>query len=270
MYKEFFQLKETPFNVTADPGFFYASEQHRQAYSHLKYGIDQRKGIIALTGEVGTGKTTLCRQLLRSLDGSYQTALILNPSLSGAQLLRVIIKDFGIDDSSVDKCDLLAALNSFLLQQSNNGCNVILVIDEAQNLGVQELEQVRLLSNLETEKQKLLQIVLMGQPELDEKLSLNSLRQLNQRIAVRFRLLPLNQQDIAGYIHHRLRTAAVDSRVLPVFTDQAVKRIYELTEGTPRLINLLCDRALLAGFVNGRYSIDEDLVQMSAEEVLIA
>ena len=270
MYKKFYQLRDDPFNVTADPSFFFASEQHRKAFSSLQYGIDQRKGILAVIGEVGTGKTTLCRQLLRSLDSRHKTALILNPSFSDIQLLRVILKDFGINETSDDKFALVSALNAFLLEESARGNNVVLMIDEAQNLGVEQLEQIRLLSNLETEKHKLLQIVLTGQPELGKMLGLNSLRQLSQRISVRYTLEPLEVEDVEKYIRHRLEVAAINACYIPIFDATAIEKIFEYTAGTPRLINLICDRALLAGFVKEQYIIDDSLIQASAEEVLFA
>src|SRR3989338_5308771 len=186
MYNEFYKFEENPFNITADPDFFFSSSKHAEAYSHLTYGIKQRKGIIVITGEIGTGKTTLCRTLLNKLEDNIKSAFILNPSFSEIQLLSLILKDFGIVTKSKNKFALVTALNEFLIEQSSVGNNVVLIIDEAQNLGIKQLEQVRLLSNLETEKDKLLQIVLVGQPELLDKLQLDALRQLNQRVTVRF------------------------------------------------------------------------------------
>ncbi|MDF1760432.1 MAG: AAA family ATPase [Coxiellaceae bacterium] len=268
MYKEFYHFKENPFNVTADPSFFFSSSQHSEAFSHLQFGIEQRMGIMAVIGEIGTGKTTLCRRLLKEVNQQTKTALILNPSFSDIQLLRVILKDFGVDqEECANKFDLINALNAFLLRESSQGHNLVLIIDEAQNLGVKQLEQVRMLSNLETEKQKLLQIILLGQPELEKKLKLASLRQLNQRIAVRYRIKPLMLPDVVAYIKHRLRLVANNFSMMPTFTDQALDVVYELTAGTPRMINILCDRALLAGFVEEKRTIDADMVRLCAEEV---
>ncbi len=268
MYKEFYHFKESPFNVTADPSFFFSSRQHAEAFSHLQFGIEQRMGIMAVIGEIGTGKTTLCRRLLKEVDQNTRTALILNPSFTDIQLLRIILKDFGVEQAHCDnKFDLINALNEFLLRESSQGHNIVLIIDEAQNLGVKQLEQVRMLSNLETEKQKLLQIILLGQPELDKKLKLPSLRQLNQRIAVRYHLRPLTQADVIAYIEHRLRLVSNNLAKMPAFTEPAYAEIYTLTKGTPRLVNILCDRALLAGFVDETCTIDADMVRLSAEEV---
>src|SRR3989344_5965287 len=176
MYKTFYDLKENPFNVTSDPSFFFSSIRHSEAFSHLIFGIEQRKGILVITGEIGTGKTTLCRTLLNRLDQKTKTAFILNPNFSEVQLLQLIIRDLGIQTGSKNKAALVDALNQFLLEESSRGHNVVLIIDEAQNLKAKQLEQIRLLSNLETEKEKLLQIILVGQPELYDKLKLPALR----------------------------------------------------------------------------------------------
>jgi type II secretory pathway predicted ATPase ExeA len=274
MYEKFYHLKENPFNVTSDPVFFYSSSNHTDALYHLTYGIEQRKGILLITGEVGTGKTTLCRTLLQRyrshLENNVKTALILNPSFSDQQLLRLILKDFGIQGNFENKFDLINALNQFLIEETGNGHNIVLIIDEAQNLGVEQLEQIRLLSNLETEKEKLLQIILMGQPELCEKLELFSLRQLNQRIAVRYHLLPLKRDEIEKYIRHRLKIASSKSSKNNVrFTHKAMDTIYEGCKGTPRMINILCDRALLAGYTLGTVTIDKDIIRRCIKEVAI-
>jgi general secretion pathway protein A len=267
MYKDYYALKENPFNVTADPAFYYASSRHAKAYSHIEYGIMNRKGIIAVIGEIGTGKTTLCRTLLKKIDPRVKTALILNPSFSATQLLKMIIRDLGVVSKARSKFDLVNALNDYLLTQTSAGNNVVLIVDEAQNLGVSQLEQLRLLSNLETEKEKLLQIILIGQPELLDKLRLSSLRQLNQRIAVRFHMLPLVAADVPAYIEHRLRTAATDVLKLPRFEKTAFDAIFQLTQGTPRMINLLCDRVLLSGYAAGTQHISAAMVREAAYEV---
>lgn len=271
MYKEFYHLRENPFNVTSDPDFFFSSAHHGEAFSHLLYGIQQRKGIIVITGEIGTGKTTLCRMLLNRLDKSVKTALILNPSFSPIQLLQIILNDLGIKGNFKNKFALVGALNNFLLEETGRGHNIVIIIDEAQNLSVKQLEQIRLLSNLETEKEKLLQLVLIGQPELAEKLKLSSLRQLNQRVSVRYHIMPLNKDEVRAYINHRLKIARSDAPNHPVrFTDNAIDLIYERSQGTPRMINILCDRALLAGFIAEAGAIDENIVQRSIEEVVFA
>lgn len=270
MYFEYYQLKENPFNVTADPDFFYASQCHTEAISNLIYGIDQRKGILVITGEVGTGKTTLCRKLLFESLENVKFAFILNPDFSEIELLQMILSDLGIHTKHNTKSDLIHDLNTFLISQTVKGNNIVLIIDEAQNLSVTQLEQIRLLSNLETEKEKLLQIVLVGQPELREKLLLPELRQLRQRISVHYNLDPLNINDVSNYIHHRILKAAIRDGITshPVFTDLAVEKIFHFTKGSPRTINLLCDRALLAGFAANKRSIDESIIQHCAKEVM--
>jgi general secretion pathway protein A len=265
MYEKFYGFQERPFNVTADPNFFYLSRKHQEAFSHLIYGIQDRKGIMEITGEIGTGKTTLCRALLNHLDRKTKTAFILNPYLSQLQLLQAIVADFGINTKARNKLTLINALNEFLLQESAVGNNVVLLIDEAQNLSLKQLEQVRLLSNLETEKCKLLQIVLVGQPELWEKLRTVNLRQLNQRIAVRYHILPLDQDEVAEYIKHRLHVAGAKSKI--EFSPDALEEVFCYTGGTPRLINILCDRALLAGFVLETNTISSDIIKKCIEEL---
>lgn len=267
MYKEFYALKENPFNVTADPDFYYDSQGHTEAFSHLTFGISQRRGMITIIGEIGTGKTTLCRRLLKKCDTHIKSALILNPSFSATQLLQMIVHDLGIPGNHKNKFALTQALNTYLLQESEKGNNVVIIVDEAQNLGVRQLEQLRLLSNLETEKEKLLQIILLGQPELIKKLSLPSLRQLNQRISVRYLMKPLHETEIKHYIDHRLQIATTQPDHCPQFTPEAIQAIYEITNGTPRMINLLCDRALLAGFSQNQRTITDDIISNAANEV---
>ncbi|ODS31478.1 MAG: hypothetical protein SCARUB_03409 [Candidatus Scalindua rubra] len=225
-----------------------------------------------ITGEVGTGKTILCRTLLHRyrsrLENNIKTALILNPSYSDRQLLQLIIKDFGIQGNFKSKFDLINALNEFLLEETSRGHNVVLIIDEAQNLVVKQLEQVRLLSNFETEKEKLLQIILIGQPELCEKLELPSLRQLNQRIVVRYHLLPLKRDEAENYIKHRLKIASSEnSENMVRFTNKAIDTIYESCKGTPRMINIICDRALLAGYTLETFTIDEHTIHKCVQEI---
>lgn len=270
MYFDYYQLKENPFNVTADPDFFFASHCHNEAISSLHYGIDQRKGILVISGEIGTGKTTLCRKLLFEAMQNVKFAFILNPNFSDLELMQMILTDFGIKKKCSTKADMIHALNQFLITESSHGNNVVLIMDEAQNLSVEQLEQIRLLSNLETEKEKLLQIILVGQPELQEKLQLPELRQLRQRISVHYNLVPLNKNDVGDYIHYRILKAAIHGMINshPVFTDTAVESIYQYTKGSPRTINILCDRALLAGFTANTRWIDETIIQHCAKEVM--
>jgi general secretion pathway protein A len=271
MYQEFFEFREMPFHITPNPRFLYLSPTHYEALQHLRYGIEERKGFIVVTGEVGCGKTTLCRSLLNELEEAedYETALILNPRITESELLTMLLHELGEETrANENKNDLLNQVNRVLLDRIARNKEIILIIDEAQNLSVRQLEQVRLLSNLETEKQKLLQIILVGQPELMDKLKLQSLRQLNQRIAVRYHILPLSEQDIGEYIHHRLRTAGIpDGREEAMFTNDAVETIYTFSKGTPRMINVLCDRAMLAAFTAEQTPIDRPLIVQAAREV---
>jgi general secretion pathway protein A len=254
MYLEFYKLKELPFNITPDPHYLFFSRHHREAYDHVMYGIRHRKGFIQLTGEVGSGKTTLCRAVLAELGHAIQTALILNPCLTEAQLMRAILQDFGLKSRGKDMLGLLTTLNAFLLKKLEDGENVALLIDEAQNLSPKLMEQIRLLSNLETTHQKLIQIVLIGQPELTQKLMDPALRQLRQRITVRYHLGPLTEEELAAYVAHRLRMAGSDGRI--VFEPKALRLAHRYSQGIPRLINAVCDNALLAGYVAGTWCID--------------
>jgi len=265
MYCQFYGLKERPFNVTSDPAFFFLSRQHKEALSHLLYGVTQRKGIIVITGEIGTGKTTLCRFFLNQLPKNVKTAFILNPYFSDIQLLEAIVRDFGIKIKNKSRLSFIWELNKFLLSESEMGNNVVLIIDEAQNLGPQALEQVRLLSNLETEKEKLIQIVLMGQPELNRKLDVYELRQLQQRIMVRYHITPLEQDELSDYINHRLNIAGSGNNVK--FAQETLKIISDFSSCVPRLINIICDRALLAGFVAETKLIDCDIINKCVKEL---
>src|SRR3989338_5311037 len=244
MYLEYLGLREKPFSITADPSFLYLSRKHREALSHMVYGIRERKGFIEITGEIGTGKTTLCKALLRQLDPSTKTALILQPTLSELQLLQAIVQDFGMNPVKVDRLGLFTQLNAFLLDQAERGQNIVLVIDEAQTLSLRLLEQLRMLSNLETDKQKLIQIILVGQPQLRDKLALPELEQLRQRIGVRYHITPLDRDEVRTYIDHRLRVAGSDGAL--EWTPEGTEEVSLCSKGIPRLINLICDRALLA------------------------
>jgi len=265
MYCKFYGLKERPFNVTSDPAFFYSSKKHKEAISHLLYGVSQRKGIMVLTGEIGTGKTTICRFFLNQVDKNVKTAFILNPAFSEVQLLESIIKDFGIIPKNKTKLGMVIELNNFLLKESAAGNNLVLIVDEAQNLKPVLLEQIRLLSNLETEKDKLLQVILVGQPELNDRLNLYDLRQLRQRIMVRYHIGSLEPDEIKNYIDWRLEVAGTQKKI--EFSDEAVDMIWRFSGGTPRLINMVCDRALLAGFVNEAWDIDFKIIRKCLEEL---
>ena len=265
MYCKYYGLRERPFNVTSDPDFFFLSAKHKEALAHLHYGVSQRKGIVVLTGEIGTGKTTICRFFINQLDKNVRTALILNPHFSEIQLLEAIVRDFGIKANNKNRLGLVRELNAFLLNESSLGNNVLLIIDEAQNLKPALLEQVRLLSNLETEKDKLLQVVLIGQPELNTRLNLYELRQLRQRIMVRFHILPLERAEIKDYINHRLSVAGLSGGI--EFNEEAIMAISDFSNGTPRLINMICDRALLAGFAQETNKINGDIICKCLEEL---
>lgn len=267
MYKDYFKLKGEPFNLTPDPRYLFLTGGHREALDHLLYGITQRKGFIRLTGEVGTGKTTLCRALLVELGPRYHTALILNPTLSPTQLLRAIVEEFGLDAGRGDRLGCLRRLNEFLLEVNSHGQDAVLIIDEAQDMSTTALEMVRLLSNLETECHKLLQIVLVGQEELRHKLAAPALRQLAQRITVCFHLGRMNAHETEQYLHHRLKIAGQAPDPPVQFDRSAVREIYRFSRGTPRLVNVLGDKTLLAGFVHQSHSIDRRLVRLAVGEL---
>ncbi len=259
MYKTFFGFKEHPFNLTPDPRYLYLSRYHREALDHLLYGINQRKGFIAITGGVGTGKTTLCRALLDHLDENTKSALIFSSFVSDMEILKSIAHEFGIalGSGTESKNALLDAINDFLLRVFREGGNALLLIDEAQNLSRTVLEQIRMLSNLETERDKLIQIVLVGQSELKDVLSTHSLRQLDDRITVRYHLKPLDRKDVEGYVEHRLVVAGSKGDVK--FSDSAMKRIYAYSGGNPRRINAVCDRALLQAYTAEKRTISGNM-----------
>ena len=248
MYQSYYGFSEMPFHITPDPKFLYLSPTHLEALQHLRYGVTERKGFIVLVGEVGCGKTTLCRKFMNELDPKhYDTALVLNPRLSETQMLRAILEELGETNVSRGKNDLVAQINKLLLARIEAGREIVLIIDEAQNLSFEVFEQVRLLSNLETDKQKLLQIVLMGQPELKDKLAADELRQLRQRILVHYELRPFTRDEMEHYIQHRISLAGGMGR--PTFTPWAFRHIHKASGGVPRLINNLCDKALLSAFI---------------------
>jgi len=266
MYCSYFGFREKPFTITPNPHFIFLSKNHKEAFAHLLYGIDNHAGFIELTGEVGTGKTTVLRTLLNQLDSdSYRTALIFNPSLSALELLQNINHEYGIPSDAQVNSRLLDSLNQFLLRENSAGRTVVLVIDEAQNLEPQVLEQIRLISNLETERDKLIQIVLVGQPELREKLRRSELRQLSQRIMVRYHLCPMDYEDTVEYIEHRLEVAA--GQRLGIFTPGALKQIFRHSGGLPRLINVVCDRVLLVAYTKGTREITAPMTAAAIADV---
>ena len=265
MYLEFYALKHAPFDITPNPRYLFHSVKHREAFNHLLYGIRERKGFVQLTGEVGAGKTTLCRALLEQLDSRYSTALIMNPVMSGDELMKAIATEFGLEVKGKDRLETVAAISDFLLKQTLAGKETVLIIDEAQNLTEDLLEQVRLISNIETDDRKLVQIVLMGQPELRERLDSPRLKQLRQRITVRYHLRPLTRTEVGQYIQHRL--ALSGSAGAPTFTFGGLWRVFNYSQGIPRLVNAVCDKALLAGFVERSYKINHRMVGRAIREL---
>ncbi|MEK6779055.1 MAG: AAA family ATPase [Candidatus Deferrimicrobiota bacterium] len=265
MYESWFDLKEKPFSLTPDPEFLFLSVSHQQALDHLLYGLESGEGFIVVTGDIGVGKTTVCRTLLSRLSDRFATSLIVNPLLTEKELVRAILEDFGGHAPPGTKKDILDALNRYLLAEASRGRRPVLIVDEAQNLPPTLLEQVRLLSNLETEKRKLLQIVLIGQNELKEKLSLTSLRQLNQRVTVRAEIRPLSGKETARYIGHRLGIAGGGGRDL--ISPGAEKAIYRRSGGVPRLINMLCDRAFLSAYLRGSARVEPKDVRRATESL---
>lgn len=268
MYLNFYGFTEKPFTITPNPRFIFFSKIHKEAFALLLYGINNRFGFIELIGEVGTGKTTVLRTLLNQLsEENYRTALIFNPSLSAVDLMRAINREYGLSADSGNVAGLLEELNRFLLREHAAGRTVVLVIDEAQNLAPDVLEQIRLISNLETETDKLIQIVLAGQPELGRLLELPELRQINQRIALRYHLRPLTREDTKAYLEHRIGIAGGRGKVF--FTTAAIWWLYRYSRGTPRLINILCDRALLIGYTEDRRKISGRMLTWAFKDVML-
>lgn len=265
MYKKFFGFKERPFQLVPNPAYLYLSKCHEEALAHLTYAISQGDGFVEIVGEVGTGKTTLCRVFLESLNESVEAAYIFNPKLDSVQLLKAVNDDFGIDSSPDNIKDLIDILNQFLLKKKAEGKRIILLIDEAQNLSSEVLEQLRLLSNLETTTSKLLQIILVGQPELAEILDSYELRQLGQRITLTCQLLPLTIVETLEYIRHRLYVAS--GRPTTKFTSTAIREVYNYSRGVPRLINIVCDRALLTAYVLGQTKVTRGIVKKAIREL---
>jgi general secretion pathway protein A len=267
MYEAYFGLTENPFTLSPDPRYLYLSPQHQEALNCLIYGIGEKKGFMVVTGGIGTGKTTLCRALLAGMDGMTASALIFNPALSDIELLKTINQEFGIKMvGRGTKKRYLDGLNAFLMKNFAAGKNAVLLIDEAQNLSHSVLEQIRMLSNLETVREKLIQIILLGQPELRRLLALPSLRQLNERITVRYDLKPLARDDVKRYIEHRLITAGGEA-VGSSFTAGSYSLIYSMSKGIPRRINAICDRALLIAYGKDLRTIDGRIIRAAIRDI---
>jgi general secretion pathway protein A len=265
MYGKHFGLVELPFSVTPDPRFSYVNSDYREAFATLRYGIETRKGFIVITGEAGTGKTTLLRRLMHTVEATVHTAFIFNTHLSFTELLRLVLNELGVANSARDKQTLMAQLNDYLIEQLHKDHIVSLLVDEAQNLSDEMLEELRLLSNLETDRAKLIQIVLMGQPELERKLEQPKLRQLKQRVAVRSRLAPLRSDEVASYINSRLQTVGYEGNEL--FDLGSVQKIALYSKGIPRLINAICDNALLIAYATSQSKISAKIIDEVARDL---
>ncbi len=265
MYNDYFGFRETPFSIAPDPRYLFMTDQHREALAHLVYGLNSDGGCILLTGEVGTGKTTVCRCLLNQIPDGANIALVLNPKVTASELLATVCDELDIDcPENASIKTYVDRINRFLIDSHARGEKTVLIIDEAQNLDPTVLEQLRLLTNLETDKKKLLQIIILGQPELLDILSSDDMRQLAQRITARFHLKPLSREEVKAYVSHRL---AVAGQNVQLFPDAAIKRLYQLSHGIPRLINILCDRALLGAYVQNQPNVDVKTLDQAAKEV---
>ena len=259
MYTKFYGLREKPFEITPDPKFLYLSENHREGLAYLTYAIRERKGFTVITGEVGTGKTILIQKLLSELDGNTRTAYLFNPRLDSTDFLQYICKDLGLKGEKRSKGQYLAQLHHFLMDCYSRNENVVLIIDEAQNLDPILLEEIRLLTNLETPKSKLLHVILMGQPELDTILNHPQRRQLKQRVSLRYHIRPLKKEETKEYIEQRLKTAGAIRR--NCFSSKAIHEIHRYSKGIPRLINVLCDNALLLGYATDEKVLGKSMIR---------
>lgn len=268
MFEKYYGFHKKPFSLTPDPEFFYLSHDHVEAMEHLIYGIAGGEGFLMLVGEIGTGKTTLSRVLTRKLGDSILYSLVLNPFQDFETLLKSIITDFGLTPCSGVKSELIDQLIGFLLHEVGpQGKTALIIIDEAQNLSVETLEQLRIISNIETDTEKLLQFLFLGQEELLQKLELNQLRQLNQRISIRYFLTPLDRTDMASYIQHRISVSMSPDRPPISFTRMALRDIYKFSRGVPRLVNMIVNRCLVAGFVAESRTIDRAMVKRARESL---
>jgi len=264
MYTKFYGLKGKPFNLTPDPEFLYLSRNHKEALAHLTYGVESRSGFVMITGEVGSGKTTLLRTLLQNLSSAVVLSHINNTSVNYKELLELIVEDYGIDAKGLGKTALLGALNDFLIDRYQEGMSCVLMVDESQNLSMRTLEGLRMLSNLETEKAKLIHIILVGQPGLNVLIDSPELEQLRQRISVRYHLGPLGLDEVGDYISSRIQRVVGEPELAPTFEDAAAERIFNASNGLPRLVNVLCDAALLHGYVEEVRSIGADIIDIVA------
>jgi general secretion pathway protein A len=265
MYRTFYGLIRPPFEMTPDPGFLYLGETHREGLATLVYGVRSRKGFVMLTGEVGTGKTTLLHALLAQLDASTDSAYIFNPCLEPLDFFRLLFDDLGIEETCVSKAEYLLVLNHYLIDRLQNDRTVLLIIDEAQNLSREMLEEVRLLSNLETPNSKLIQILLVGQPELGEMLDRDDLRQLRQRIVLRHELKPFDADELEAYVEERLRLAGYTGK--GIFKRSALRELFAVTGGVPRLVNVVCDGALLTGYGRDQAILDAEIILEVANDL---
>jgi len=268
MFENYFQFTKKPFSLTPDPEMFFLSHDHVDALEHLVYGIADGEGFMMLTGEIGTGKTTLSRVLTRKLGDRIIYSLVLNPFQDFPNLLKSIITDFGLEPQSDDKSRLVDQLIAFLLHKVGpENKTALIIIDEAQNLSVETLEQLRIISNIETDSEKLLQILLLGQEELMQKLEMKELRQLNQRISIRYFLTPLSRDEMSRYIKHRIAVNRPENAPVIKFTGPAMRDIYKFSRGVPRLINMIANRCLIAGFVAETHTIDRAMVKRARESL---
>ena len=265
VYQDFFGFSEKPFDLTPDPKYLYLSPKHKEVLAHLVYGLQENNGFLKIVGEVGTGKTMICRSFLRELRTDFNIAYIFNPAINELELLQTINSELGLTGKSKSKKKLIDVLNVFLLEERAKGHRVVVIIDEAQDLAPDVMEQLRLLSNLETDTEKLIQIVLIGQPELDNVLAKESLRQLRQRITIQWELLPLNLEETCGYIQHRLNVALGKGKVS--FSNSAVETIFRYSRGIPRMINVICDRTLLIAFTESTKKINPQIVKTAVQDI---
>jgi len=264
MYEKFYEFSEKPFNTTPDSKFFFPSAKHTEALNSLIYAINERKGFVVITGEIGAGKTTVCRTMLNKLDLNTKVGIITNTHLTCKELIAEMLDEFEVEYKPGTKQKLLSQLNQYLIKQLSNNVNTVLIIDEAQNLTPKVLEEVRMLSNLETEKEKLIQIILVGQPQLRIKLANIRLEQFKQRIALYYHISALNRDETQGYIFHRLKL--VSENGCDIFTPKAIDLIYAHSRGIPRVINLVCDSALLSGYIYETHKITEKIIHEVAKE----